>query len=75
MSVATNSPDEGAISRIEPEVLAPIVRNGSRADVGALDATEPRAAAHDGILDRDCEGVSVIHYWTGRRWVILPGSD
>jgi hypothetical protein len=66
---------EGAISRVEPEILAPIVRNGSLADTGTLDATERRAPAHDGILDGDCEGVSVIHYWTGRRWVILPGSD
>ena len=63
------------MSRIEPEVLAPIVRDGSLADVGALDAPERRAPAHDRNLDGDCEGVSVIHYWTGRRWVILPGSD
>ena len=63
MPVASNSPDEGASSRIEPEILAPIVGNGSLADVGAVDVTERRAPAHDRILDGDCEGVSVIHYW------------
>lgn len=66
---------EGAIARLTPPLLASIVRNGTLADSGNLSATERRAPTHDGIVDGDCEGVAVIHYWTGSRWVILPGSD
>lgn len=66
---------EGAIARLRPTVLASIVRDGTLADSGSLSTTERRAPVHDGIVDGDCEGVSVIHYWTGTRWVILPESD
>jgi hypothetical protein len=66
---------EGAIARLTPPLLASIVRNGTLADGGSLTAAERHAPPHDGIVDGDCEGVAVIHYWTGSRWVILPGSD
>ena len=66
---------EGAIARAKPPLLASIVRSGTLADSGSLSSTERRAPAHDGIIDGDCEGVSVVHYWTGGRWVILPGSE
>ena len=66
---------EGAIARAKPPLLASVVRNGTLADSGSLSSTERRAPTHDGIIDGDCEGVSIVHYWTGGRWVILPGSD
>jgi hypothetical protein len=66
---------EGAISRLTRPLLGSIVRSGMLADRGSLSPTERRAPTHDGIVDGDCEGVAVIHYWTGSRWVILPGSD
>lgn len=66
---------EGAIARLTPALLASIVRNGTLADSGSLTAAERHAPTHDGIVDGDCEGVAVIHYWTGSRWVILPESD
>jgi hypothetical protein len=66
---------EGAIARLTPPLLSSIVRNGTLADSGSLNAAERRAPTHDGIVDGDCEGVAVIHYWIGSRWVILPGSD
>ena len=31
--------------------------------------------ANDGINSADCEGVSNVYYWTGRRWVRFPGAD
>jgi hypothetical protein len=42
---------------------------------GALSSQERRAPVHDGILSGDCEGVSNIYYWTGRRWVLFAGGD
>lgn len=66
---------EGGIWLVGAKEMLPLVRNGQRADDGRLDARERRAAIHDGVLDGDCDGLSVIHYWTGRRWVILPGTD
>jgi len=73
MSIATNSPDEGAISRID---LRSLRRSSAmvRSPTSARSMLPSGAHLHDGIFDGDCEGVSVIHYWTGRRWVILPGD-
>jgi hypothetical protein len=37
---------------------------------------ERRAAMHDGILQGErSDGATTIFYWTGRRWVELPGGD
>ena len=40
-----------------------------------LTAEERRMPVHDAIGDGDCEGLSNLHYWTGKRWVRLPGAD
>lgn len=42
---------------------------------GSLSTEERRAPVHDGILSGDCEGLSNIYYWTGRRWVLFAGGD
>jgi hypothetical protein len=37
---------------------------------------ERRAPLHDGILQGErSDGATSIYYWTGRRWVELPGGD
>jgi hypothetical protein len=41
----------------------------------ALSAAERAMRPHDGILDSDCDGTSNIHYWTGKRWILLAGMD
>jgi hypothetical protein len=43
-------------------------------EVDSLFEVERRTPRHDGIEDQDCEGVSAIHYWSGRRWIMLPGA-
>lgn len=40
-----------------------------------LSRSERQVPAHDGINSADCEGTSNIYFWTGRRWIRLPGAD
>lgn len=40
----------------------------------ALDASERTRARHDALLLADRDGASDAVYWTGRRWVRLPGT-
>ncbi|MHB1863907.1 MAG: hypothetical protein ACYCVL_13200 [Gemmatimonadaceae bacterium] len=52
----------------------------ARVDLGqatpALDAIERKRARHDGLLFAyTLEGDGQPVYWTGRRWVALPGYD
>lgn len=41
----------------------------------SLTAAERATPVHDGIGSGDCEGLSNIYYWTGKRWVRFPGGD
>jgi hypothetical protein len=79
MSIPSDSTEmacDGSISQVEASVIEAEVRDGVLAlGDDSLDVEERRAPAHDGILDGDCDGVSIVHYWTGRRWVALPGGD
>jgi hypothetical protein len=68
----------GGISIIKAKFIMQLVRLGKLADVhpdSVLTREERSAPLHDGIIDGDCDGASNIHYWTGQRWVILPGGD
>ena len=40
-----------------------------------LSAMERKASLHEAIGEGDCEGLSQLLYWTGTRWVRLPGAD
>ena len=42
---------------------------------GPLTDAEKKMPPHDGIVDGDCDGTSNVHYWTGKRWILLPGGD
>ena len=42
---------------------------------GRLTAAERKVAVHDGLGSGDCEGVSNLYYWTGKRWVLFAGGD
>jgi hypothetical protein len=68
----------GGVSPVAGEHLEAIVRHGQLAEVGEdakLTAEERAAPLHDGIIDGGCDGASNVHYWTGKRWVRLPGGD
>jgi hypothetical protein len=67
---------DGAIGLVRAAEIADDVEAGALA-IGddSLDLAERRTPPHDGIVDGDCDGVSIVHYWTGRRWVSLPGGD
>ena len=68
----------GGVSLTPAGVLGTIVNHGKLADVdedAKLSDEERAAPVHDGILDGGCDGASNIHYWTGSRWVRLPGGD
>ena len=67
----------GAIFTVGADGMRPVVRAGTLSDPddGKLTAEERAASVHDGIGDGDCEGLSLLHYWTGTRWVVLPGAD
>lgn len=49
--------------------------NADETGVDTLPQSERRLPPHDGINSADCEGVSNIYYWTGKRWVRFPGAD
>ena len=49
--------------------------NADETGVDTLPRSERRLPPHDGINSADCEGVSNIYYWTGKRWVRFPGAD
>jgi hypothetical protein len=67
---------DGSITTVSERDIASQISAGQLAkDEDTLTTAERRAPRHDGIVDGDCDGVSVVHYWTGRRWVLLPGSD
>ena len=67
---------DGNISLVEANDMGSVVRDGDVATGDdSLDVAERSAVVHDGIGDGDCDGTSVVHYWTGRRWVTLPGGD
>ena len=83
---ALPNPDaSGAVNGCAPSIflvtasfLRPQIAEGSilaEASVDTLSASERKTPAHDGLGNGDCEGVSNIHYWTGRRWVRLAGGD
>lgn len=66
----------GTIATVPAIDIAPRIRAGKTAG-GAEDTltTMERATRpHDGILDGECNGAATIHYWTGARWVLLPGG-
>ncbi len=42
---------------------------------GPLTAAERTVTAHNGLGSGDCEGLSNIYYWTGKRWVLFAGGD
>lgn len=67
---------DGSVSLVEAKDIEAEVRVGTIA-IGddSLDVAERQAPVHDGIVDGDCDGLSIVHYWTGRRWVALPGAD
>lgn len=44
-------------------------------DPAPLSAAERAAPLHEAIGEGDCEGLSQLLYWTGTRWVRLPGAD
>lgn len=50
------------------------VSKGVRAAAGQLTAEERAAPLHDAIGDAACEKLSSFHYWTGKRWIELPGE-
>ena len=50
------------------------VSKGVREMAGALTADERVASLHDAIGDAACEKLSGFHYWTGKRWIELPGE-
>jgi hypothetical protein len=67
---------DGSIARVSGADIASQIGAGQlTTGEDSLTTAERGAPAHDGIVDGDCDGVSVVHYWTGRRWVLLPGSD
>ena len=61
---------------VGPTYTAERLADGILSDVDAtLTAAERAQPPHDGLVDDACDGASVIHYWTGTRWVLLPGAD
>jgi hypothetical protein len=63
---------------VPAEMMKLLVHTGrlvTEVGVDTLSASERRLTVHDGIVSSDCEGVSNVHYWTGRRWVRFAGAD
>jgi hypothetical protein len=67
----------GGVNLIAGRYIESIVRDGTlaRVDGSKLTPEERQDPVRDGILDGECDGASNIHYWTGKRWVLLPGGD
>jgi hypothetical protein len=67
-----------AINRVPASALASAVAAGGitgEYTQDSLSAGERRSPAHDGINNGDCEGVSNVYYWTGRRWIQFAGGN
>ncbi len=65
----------GCVGRLHATETSRKYLNESFVGGDSLTDAERKAPPHDGIEDMSCEGASGIHYWTGRKWVMLPGQN
>lgn len=65
----------GCIPDITVFAVSSAMLSGIDATGDTISLADQQMKPHDGILDGDCEGTSNIHYWTGRRWILLAGGD
>jgi hypothetical protein len=66
------------IHRAEPDALRKLVSDGlilAEVTTDSLTKAERAQRVHDGIVNSDCDGVSNVYYWSGKRWVRFPGAD
>jgi len=67
----------GAIFTVDAATVRPALGSamGEDQNPAPLSAAERAAPLHEAIGEGDCEGLSQLLYWTGTRWVRLPGAD